>query len=151
MIDIEKKERQLANRLQTYTASFMNNTKWYELFKMLSAHSSMISKCYIKSVYVEISTEPINRIDIPDTEHFEMTFHQSGIKDVPPMGGPMEFKEIESVIFPKTWQIDRVARGEVLQPKIFTQDLQKIESIIRQAMIVEMDYVNNDLVVFGYR
>lgn len=150
MIDIEKKERQLANRLQTYTGSFMNNTKWYELFKVLSAHSSMISKCYIKSVYFEISTEPIYRIEIPDTEHFEMTFHQSGIKDVL-TGGPMTFKEIESVIFPKTWQIDRVARGEVLQPKIFTQDLQKIESIIRQAMIVEMDYVNNDLVVFGYR
>ncbi len=150
MIDIEKKERQLANRLQTYTGRFMNNTKWYKFFTVLSAHASFVRKCDIKSVYVEISTEPITRIEIPDTANFETTFHQTGIKDVT-SGGPMEFKEIELVIFPKTWKIDREARGEKLQPKIFTQDLQKIESIIREAMIVEMDYVNENLVVFGYR
>lgn len=151
MIDIEKYEKMLAYRLLTYSGSFMNNTKWYELFWVLSSNSSSIGRCYIKGVFVDISTEPINRIEIPDTEHFEMTFHKLGIKDIPPMGGPMEFKEIETIIFPQTWQISREARGEVLQPKVFTQDLQKIESIIRQAMIVEMDYVNNDLVVFGYR
>ncbi|MFH4966562.1 hypothetical protein V8G61_00040 [Gaetbulibacter sp. M240] len=147
MIDIEKYEKQLKTKIEMFSGSFMNNSKWTKLFIGLSNNLTEIKKCYIKSVFDDILRE----IKIPKTDNFNDSFSKTGIKDNILTGGPCEFKEIEQIIFPYEWKSDRQMRDQKLEPKKFNQNIDKIKIMTDSIGEFEMEIDNENLIIYGYR
>lgn len=124
----------------------MNNTKWTKLFIGLSNNYIEIKKCYINSVFDDILRE----IKIPNMDNFNDSFYKTGIKDNILNGGPCEFREIKQIIFPYEWKSDRQMRDQKLEPKKFSQSIDKIKIIIDSIGKFEIDFDNENLIIYAY-
>ena len=77
-------------------------------------------------------------------------FNDNGIKDVF-IGGPFQFKEIEQLVFLKTWTHRRQMRTQNLEPFKYQQDIEKILDIVRQVGKFETHIDNDKLVIYAYK
>lgn len=120
----------------------MNNSKWRKVFRALSENYSMVQKCLIKN----IGDPKLRELKIPSPENFDQTFSVEGIKDVM-LGGPLFFKEIECLEFPKNWETNRIMRDQKLAPKKHQQDIQKIQEIISHLGQFELELSEQKLLL----
>jgi hypothetical protein len=146
-MDTDRYLRLQERKIKEFSGRFMNNTKWFKLFKTLSENSEVIKKCSIINIYDDVS----RTIEIPTQEEFFIVYDEKGIKDEPTAGGPMLFKEIRWIEFPATWSIQRTMRDEVLQPLVFDQNLDLIENILVKTGELEIEQDEICLKVYGYR
>ena len=145
-IDKEKYLKKLEHRLELYTGKFMSNSKWAKLFKKLSQHADIINKCFVKSIW----DDNLQEIQIPNPNMYSDIFNDNGIKDVF-IGGPFQFKEIEQLVFLKTWTHRRQMRTQNLEPFKYQQDIEKILDIVRQVGKFETHIDNDKLVIYAYK
>ncbi len=145
-IDKEKYLKKLEHRLELYTGKFMSNSKWTKLFKKLSQHSDIINMCFVKSIW----DDNLQEIHIPNPNMYSDIFNDKGIKDVF-IGGPFQFKEIEQLVFVKTWTLRRQMRTQNLEPFKYQQDIEKILDIVRQVGKFETHIDNDKLVIYAYK
>ena len=122
--------RKLNNNINKFSGKFMSDTKWLKVFKKLSEHKNLISKCPIKS----IGDDYIREIHIPSIENFARTFNKKGVNDITP-GGPFYFKAIEWVEF----------------PKLGKQDIAAIKNILEQIGQFETLLNDEKLIIYGYK
>lgn len=146
-MDTNRYIRLQKRRINEFSGGFMNNTKWFKLFKTLSENSAIIAKCSIVNIYNDVP----RTIEIPTQEDFFIMYDEKGIKDDPSAGGPMLFKEIRWIEFPATWSIQRTMRDEVLQPLVFDQNLDLIENILLKTGELEIERDEICLKIYGYR
>lgn len=147
MTDLDSKyQRKFENRLKEFSGSYMNNTKWIKLFDALSNENQIIKKCYVKDIWDDVLRE----IEIPSRDLFDEAFSRTGINDVF-SGGPYEFTEIEKLIFPKNWSIQRKMRDENLNPFEYAQDIDKIKTLITSVGLFEIEHEPESLVIYGYK
>lgn len=146
LIDTKKYEKQLKTKIEFFSGSFMNNSKWTKLFNELSNNSNEIKKCFVKNIFDDILRE----LPIPEKNNFNKSFTESGIKDIM-TSGPCSFKEIEKIIFPKQWETDRQMRDEKLEPKKFNQNIENIKNMTGSIGKLEIEIDNENLIIYGYR
>lgn len=145
MENFQNNHRKLNNQINKFSGKYMNNSKWTKLFYKLSEHHDLVKRCLLKDIWNEIERE----IKIPTIENFSTIFQEKGIKDG--RCGPHEFKEIEQVIFPRTWTKDRNMRAQILEPHFFDQNIEKINSIIKEIGKFETEFNNESLIIYAYR
>ncbi|MCF6352608.1 MAG: hypothetical protein L3J06_06325 [Cyclobacteriaceae bacterium] len=141
----QKYNRKLKNRVNDFSGSFMNDSKWSKLFKALSLQN-IAKKCLIK----DVMDDYLRELEIPAIEQYSMTFNEKGINDIM-IGGPSNFKSIEHIEFPKEWTIERKMRTETLTPKKQEQNIDQIEKLIKTVGNFEMDCNYEKIVLYGYR
>ncbi len=136
-IDIEKKERQLANELNKFSGKFMSNSKWTKVFEKLSQNIDIINKCLMKDVHDEL----LRQIYLPTFENVSFTFHDKGFKDY---GGnqPYRFKEIQWIEFPSHWTI---------KSQKYKQDILKIKNQLHNIGQLEIECDEEKLIIYGYK
>ena len=142
----ERYQRKLENRISEFAGSHMNNSKWSKLFRELAKYNELIGRCLIKDVFDSV----LHEIEIPQSEDYLHAFHASGIYDVI-IGGPYLFIEIEQIIFPRTWTINRQMRSEKLIPFQHEQNIEGIMKIIGGLGEFEMEIDNSELVLYAYK
>jgi hypothetical protein len=145
-MDLERYQKRLDKKLGSFSGQFMNDTKWTKLFKALANQSSQIKRCLIKDVL----DSQLREIKIPNINFYSNTFYDKGIKDVMSIG-PLAFREIECLVFPKVWTIDRTMRTQKLEPHKFEQDIAAIKDILNRIGQFEIKYNNDALIIFAYK
>lgn len=145
-IDTEKYQKQLNQKIATFSGKFMNDTKWTKLFNALCGKSDLIKKCLIKDIW----DEKLREITIPNHNKYSETFNQKGFKDVM-ISGPSEFKEIEQLVFLKNWTTERKMGFQNLEPHKFEQDIEKIKIIVDQIEKFETEIDSEKLILYAYR
>ena len=124
----------------------MSNSKWTRLFKVLVQHSDLIKKCWIKSIETEFPQE----LRFDKGSEFDQLFNSHGINDIL-TGGPLTYKQIQQLIFPKYWTIPRKMRGQTLTPFSYNQDIESIKVVIESSGQYELEIVNGNLILYGYK
>lgn len=142
----EKHLKKLEHRLDNFTGKFMSNSKWTKLFKKLSQHTDIINMCFVKTIW----DDDLMEIQIPYPNLHSEIFNDHGIKDVF-TSGPLQYKEIEQLIFPKVWTIGRQMRTQNLEPFEFQQDIEKVLEIVGQLGEFETHINNDKLVIYAYK
>lgn len=111
----------------------LSKNKWLEIFQLLSQNHQLIKKCLIKN----FNDDRLRVLPIHSTEKFSQSFSSDHIKDIL-LGGPLYFREIESLHFPARWIIPRTMRGEILAPKQHSQNIEKIYQILQSINSIEL-------------
>ncbi|MBE0301968.1 hypothetical protein [Leptospira interrogans] len=99
----------------------------------------------MKDVYDSI----IRQIYIPSSESFSSTFYAHGFQDG--RNQPYKFKEIEWIKFPSQWTIPREMRSEKLELQSFKQDINKIMMSLNAIGKLEIDFDEEELIIYGYK
>lgn len=145
MRNISNFDRKFNNQIRNFSFSGMNNSKFIRLFGRLSENSEVVKRCLIKDIW----DEQLREIKIPKKEYFSTVFDERGIKDG--KYGPYQFKEIEQIIFPKIWTIERQMRLQKLEAFKFEQDIETIKEIIEEIGELEIEFNNESLMIYAYR
>jgi len=145
--NLDKYNKQLKNKIEKFSGSFMNNSKWTKLFKALTQHHVEIKKCFIKNIFDDVLRE----IKIPSSENYDEYFSETGVKDSICTGGPLTFKEIEQLIFPNRWEIKREMRSQILEPKKINQSIAAIKNIADLIGKFETEHDDEKLILYGYK
>ena len=146
-IDIEKYLRKRANRINSFSGSYMSDPKWTKVFTILSQQADIATKCLEKSIW----DDHLREIPIPTFENFTDSFSQTGILDGVGSVGPTSFDEIEWIEFPAIWTISRRNRNEQLEPFKYKQDIIRLKKILKAAGELETEINNDKLIVYGYK
>ncbi len=125
----------------------MNNSKWIKIFKILSNNSAEIKKCLIKNIF----DDNLREITISKTHNFKESFSKTGINDNIIYCGPSSYKEIEQIIFPQEWTINRKMKNEKLAPKTYNQNIENIKNLLISIGKTEIEITNGNLILYGYR
>lgn len=133
-ININRLEKEISER-----TSFMNNTKWFKLFTEIENEKIKIHSAYIKFLLK----------DRKYTFHFG-GFDETGFGDVSELG-PFKFKEIEWILIPEKYEIERWNRNEKLASEIIFQPLEKLEQIINALGQFEYEVTEEGLKIYGYK
>ncbi|MFC4818479.1 MULTISPECIES: hypothetical protein [unclassified Flavobacterium] len=82
-----------------YTASFMNNSKWLKLIRLLVDNAQCIARCDVKLIY----DDKIRQLMINGEEQFNFDFYENAMEAMitnPIAPGWTLYKEIEWICFP---------------------------------------------------
>lgn len=131
---MNKLEKEILKR-----TSFMNNAKWFKLFSEIENENIKIHSAYIKFLLTDRKYK----------FHFG-GFDETGFGDVSELG-PFKFKEIEWLLIPDKYEIERWNRNEKLTSEIIDQPLDKLEKIIN--FLGQFEYVRTEdgLKIYGYK
>ena len=143
-IEVDKHRKQLEKKIGRFSGEFMSDTKWTKVFKVLSSHSNVVNKCFIKDVF----SDPLQEVRIP--KNFDSAFNNKGIKDIM-TGGSMAYMEIEWIELPSNWIINREMRYEKLEPRKYSQNIFKIKEYLGESGQLEIEISDGKLFVFGYK
>lgn len=133
-IHLKKLEKEISER-----TSFMSNTKWFELFTGIEGKKIKIQSAYIKFLLTDIKFK----------FHFG-GFDETGFGDVSELG-PFKFKEIEWILIPGKYEVERWNRKEKLASEIFFQPLDEIEKMMNSFGQFEYDITEDELKIYGYK
>lgn len=133
-IYLKKLEKEISER-----SSFMSDTKWFKFFKGIEDKKIKIQSAYIKFL-------------LTDREfkfHFG-GFDETGFGDVSELG-PFKFKEIEWILIPEKYEVERWNRKEKLASEIILQPLDQIEKMMHSFGQFEYDITEDELKIYGYK
>lgn len=133
-IYVKKIEMEILER-----TSFMNNTKWFKLFTEIENEKIKIQSAYIKFLLTDRKYK----------FHFG-GFNETGFNDGSELG-PFKFKEIEWILIPEKYEMERWNRNEKLTTKIIFQSLDKLEKKINSLGQFEYDITTDGLKIYGYK
>lgn len=133
-IHLKKLEKEISER-----TSFMSNTKWFKLFTGIDDKDIKIQSAYIKFLLTDIKFKL----------HFG-GFNETGFGDVSELG-PFKFKEIEWILIPGKYEVERWNRKEKLASEIFLQPLDEIEKMMNLFGQFEYDITEDELKIYGYK
>lgn len=133
-IYLKKLEKEISER-----TSFMSNTKWFKLFTGIDGKKIKIQSAYIKFLLTDRKFK----------FHFG-GFDETGFGDVSELG-PFKFKEIEWILIPGKYEVERWNRKEKLASEIFFQPLDEIEKMMHSFGQFEYDITEDELKIYGYK
>jgi len=147
MWDKDKLNRKRRYRINSFSAPLMSNTKWREVFRVLCLNDSLIKLCFEKQIH----GKRLRQFRIPPFDEYNFAFNSTGITDCYGAGGPILFNEIQELIFPASWEIQRMMRNEKLTPFVGTQNIVEIKNVIDKVGQIETYLDEDNLIVYGYR
>ena len=115
-------------------SSFMNNTKWEKLFENLIEE--------FDSVFIRFKL--IGREKIEETEFDMVDFNPYFIE-------PVLYKEIEWIEFPQKMLVIKNKRISRQTLSEYNQDTSKIENLINEIGIFDLEMDNGVLRLYGYK
>ena len=119
---------------ESFSSSYMNNTKWLKLFDSLF---DTLDEFYVE--YKLVSNKKINTA----------TFYCS---DMPPFFiEPVFYKEVEWICFPAQYVLTVNKRKSRKYKKEFSQDIGLIELLIKSIGEFELEIDNFQIKLFAYR
>lgn len=123
--------------------SYMNNTKWFKLFDQLKQEKLFFRVAQIKFLISDTATR--FSFDQFESDNFD----NSGFGDFG--GGPFNFNEIEWISIPRKPEFERRNRDEILNPKVISRPIDKIEKVMDSIGRFEYDIDEIGLKIYGYK
>lgn len=131
----EQKDREIDKIIAQFSQHLMSNSKWIRLINMIVENTYDFKKIQFK----KIENANIGELFINEDSIFESDYWQKGFEGNNSLGGWLEYKEIEFLIFP-----------EIINSKV-NQDLLKIEKHIRNIGEFCIEYDDNKLKLICYK
>ena len=130
-------------RAQRAKTSYMNNTKWYELFHLMFRNKVKVQKLLIKFLV----GDQIFSYPVPDLNEFD----RLGFSDAN-HPGPFQFSEIEYLEVSKQIVVERKNREETLAPTVITQDIEMINELCKSIGQLLVEYTDGEKIrIYGYK
>ena len=144
----KKYQQQLQKAITAFSGYFMNNTKWRVVFKVLCFEHP--ETCCMVKLIGEDTSRKVNLFI--KRERFEQCFLSYYLADNIIFGcGPIAYKEIERLEFPKHQEFKRINRNEVLTPLIKKYDTDIIKEDLEKIGTFEFEETEDKLMLIGYR
>jgi len=93
----KQKEREIEKSISRFSEHLMSNSKWVRLIDKLVEGIDKIKKIEFKKVH----SERIAELYLEEDTTYGFDYWQNGFEDSNSLDGPLFFKEIEYLIFPK--------------------------------------------------
>lgn len=146
--NLETYDQKLNRILTKFTGKYLSNAKWHKLLLTLSENDQLVRKCYLKTIW---PNEGLSILKIPSISEFNKAFNQTGINDGWLLGGPIDFKEIQWIEFPHSWEIERNARDQNLEPFVYEQNTDEIYRLLRKTGMLEVEMDPESLKIYAYK
>ena len=127
-----------------FNLSYMNNTKWYELFYLLNTNGMSGKTCRLKYLL----SNHIHHDRLPQIDEFD----KYGVLDGAFTGGPVKYNEIEYLEILGLIESPKYNRNELLAPIIIKQDIEAVSLICNHIGKLEIDYIPGKKIrIYGYK
>lgn len=127
-------ERDYKRNMKVFSVSYMSNAKWYKMFQAIANAQLGITKATWKF----ISSEHLSNDGVPGLHDLLPSYLADGSFQ------PVEYKQIEWILFPRVWRPRADAGQEVLQD---IEGLGRVLEAVGQLQIMKDD---KGITVFGY-
>ena len=131
----EQKFRDIEKAVSQFSQHLMSNSKWIRLIDAIVENSFAFGKIQFK----KIQNNCIGELFINEDSIFEFDYWQNAFEGNNSLGGWLEYKEIEFLIFPKN-----------INSKV-TQDLDQIEKHIKNIGEFCIERNENELKLICYK
>ncbi|KQT16415.1 hypothetical protein ASG31_12930 [Chryseobacterium sp. Leaf404] len=131
----EQKNREIDEAVSRFSQHLMSNSKWSRLINDFVENADYFKKIQFKKVQNNI----IGELFINEKSTFEFDYWQNGFEGNNSLGGWLEYREIEYLIFPK-----------IVSSENDIQDLNQIKSIIKKngQFDIEINHVELKLICY---
>lgn len=133
----EQIDREIEKARSKFSQYLMSNAKWVRLIDKLVENADQILKIQFKKV----QHDTIGELFVDKDMTFGFDYWQEGFEECNSLGGPLAFKEIEYLIFPKKVDGD--------QP--LEQDLSFMEALIKSVGHFDLEIAPNRIQLNCYR
>jgi len=134
----EKYERRLLNA-QLNRVSYMSDSKWEKLFQAIEKSNV---------AWLDIGGATIKFL-VGEVKPFHFQNYCGGY--IEGHYGVARYKEIEWILIPAIFEIERRNRDEKLQPKRINNDILGLKEIIDGLGLYEYDFNEDGLRIYGYK